>query len=110
MNCHNENADSPKRDWQVGQAGGIVEIIYPLDSLEEMTGMNWLESYGMMGVLVLLWLGGFGLVVLKLGGVSEELEKQVRQRTADLNQSNRQLEREISERKLAEETIRQSPR
>ena len=108
VNCHNENADSPKRDWQIGQVGGIVEIVYPLNSLENITGMDWVDSYGMMGVLVLLWLGGFGLVVLKLRGVSEELENQVRHRTADLNESNRQLEMEIYERKLAEDTIRQA--
>lgn len=108
VNCHNENVESPKRDWQVGQVGGIVEIVYPLDSLEKITGMDWLDSYGMMGILVLLWLGGFGLVVLKLRGVSEDLENRVRRRTADLNKANRQLELEIHERKLAEETIRQA--
>jgi len=108
VNCHNENADSPKRDWQVGQVGGIVEIVYPLDSLEKITGMDWLDSYGMMGILVLLWLGGFGLVVLKLRGVSSELEEKVRHRTSDLHESNRQLELEIYERQLAEDTIRQA--
>ncbi|UCH91685.1 MAG: DUF3365 domain-containing protein [Nitrospirota bacterium] len=108
VNCHNENVESPKHDWQVGQVGGIVEIVYPLDSLEKITGMDWLDSYGMMGILVLLWLGGFGLVVLKLRGVSEDLENRVRRRTADLNKANRQLELEIHERKLAEETIRQA--
>jgi len=108
VNCHNENADSPKRDWQVGQVGGIVEMVYPLDSLEKITDMDWLDSYGMMGVLVILWLGGFGLVVLKLRRVSSELENRVRHRTSDLNESNRQLEVEIHERKLAEETIRQA--
>jgi signal transduction histidine kinase len=108
VNCHNENVESPKRDWQVGQVGGIVEIVYPLDSLEKITGMDWVDSYGMMGILVLLWLGGFGLVVLKLRGVSEDLENRVRRRTADLNKANRQLEVEIHERKLAEETIRQA--
>ena len=108
VNCHNENVESPKRDWQVRQVGGIVEIVYPLDSLEKITGMDWLDSYGMMGILVLLWLGGFGLVVLKLRGVSEDLENRVRRRTADLNKANRQLELEIHERKLAEDTIRQA--
>jgi len=108
VNCHNEEADSPKRDWQIGQVGGIVEIVYPLESLEKITGMDWQESYGMMGILVLLWLGGFGLVVLKLRHVSEELENRVRHRTSDLNESNRQLELEIYERKLAEDTIRQA--
>ncbi len=108
VTCHNVHEESPKHDWQVGQVGGVVEIIYPLDSLEEMTGMDWIDSYGMMGVLVLLWLGGFGLVVLKLRRVSGELENRVRGRTADLNESNRRLELEIFERQLAEDTIRQA--
>ena len=108
VNCHNENADSPKRDWQVGQVGGIVEIVYPLDSLENTTGMNWWDSYRMMGVLVMLWLGGFGLVVLKLRRISGELENQVRHRTSDLHESNRQLELEIYERQLAEDSLRQT--
>jgi signal transduction histidine kinase len=108
VNCHNENVESPKRDWEVGQVGGVVEIVYPLDSLEKITGMDWQDSYGMMGILVLLWLGGFGLVVLKLRKVSDELENRVRHRTADLNEANRQLELEIHERKFAEETIRQA--
>ena len=108
VSCHNEKAESPKRDWEVGQVGGIVEVVYPLDSLEKVTRMNWLDSYGMMGVLVILWLGGFGLIVLKLRRVSGELERRVEQRTSDLNKSHRQLEVEIHERKVAEDTIRQA--
>lgn len=108
VTCHNEKTESPKRDWEVGQVGGIVEIVYPLDSLEKMTRMNWLDSYGMMAALVILWLGGFGLIVLKLRRVSGELERRVKQRTADLNSSHRQLELEIYERKLAEDTIRKA--
>ena len=106
--CHNENPESPKRDWQVGQVGGIVEIVYPLDSLEDKTGINWGTSYGMMGVLVLLWLGGFGLVVLKLRGVSEELEEEVQHRTHELREVNSHLSLEIHERHSVEETLRQA--
>jgi len=108
VNCHNEHIDSPKRNWQVGQVGGIVEIVYPLDSLENMTGMTIRDSFGMLGVLVMLWMGGFGLVVLKLRRISGELESRVRHRTVDLRESNRQLELEIYERQLAEDTLRQA--
>ncbi len=108
VSCHNEESESPKRDWQVGQVGGILEVVYPLDTLDKVTRMNWLDSYGMMGVLVILWLGGFGLIVLKLRRVSGELERRVEQRTFELNTSNRQLEVEIHERKVAEDTIRQA--
>ena len=108
VNCHNNHPNSSKRDWKVGQVGGMVEVVYPIDSLAAKADMNWKDTYIMMGGLILLWLGGFGLVVQKLGRVADELEKEVSRRTSDLNESNRRLEVEIHERKLAEETIRQA--
>jgi adenylate cyclase len=30
VNCHNTHADSPKRDWKVGDVRGVLEIILPL--------------------------------------------------------------------------------
>ena len=106
VECHNRHPDSPKRDWQVGQVGGVLEVVYPIDSLEAVMGMNWQETYGLMGMLVFLWMGGFGLVVLKLGRVANELEEQVRERTGALQEANKHLELEIQERQWAEETLR----
>ncbi len=108
VECHNGHPDSPKRDWQIGQVGGMLEVIYPVDSLETVMGMNWQETYGLMGMLVFLWMGGFGLVVLKLGRVASELEDEVRERTGALQEANKQLESEIHERHLAEDTLRQA--
>jgi signal transduction histidine kinase len=108
VECHNGHPDSPKRDWQIGQVGGMLEVVYPIDSLETVMGMNWQETYGLMGMLVFLWMGGFGLVVLKLGRVASELEEQVRERTGALQDANKHLELEIHERLLAEETLRQA--
>ncbi len=108
VDCHNGHSNSPKRDWKVGEVGGMVEVIYPIDSLAAMADMNWKNTYIMMGGLVLLWVGGFGLVVQKLGRVAGELEEQVRHRTHELHEVNNQLTLEINERQLAEETIRQA--
>jgi signal transduction histidine kinase len=108
VECHNGHSQSPKRDWHIGQVGGMLEVVYPVDSLETVVGMNWQETYGLMGMLVFLWMGGFGLVVLKLGRVANELEEQVRERTGALQEANRQLELEIHERQLAEATLRQA--
>jgi signal transduction histidine kinase len=108
VECHNGHPDSPKRDWQIGQVGGMLEVVYPVDSLETVMGMNWQETYGLMGMLVFLWMGGFGLVVLKLGRVASELEEEVRERTGALQDANKQLESEIHERHLAEDTLRQA--
>jgi len=106
VECHNGHPDSPRRDWQVGQVGGMLEVVYPIDSLETVMGINWQETYGLMGMLVFLWMGGFGLVVLKLGRVASELEEQVRERTGALQEANNHLELEIQERQWAEETLR----
>ncbi len=108
VQCHNELPASPKRDWQVGQVGGMLEVIYPIDSLAAIADMDWKETYIMMGSLILLWVGGFGLVVQKLGRVADELEVEVQNRTFDLNVTNRELELEIAERQMAEETLRQA--
>jgi light-regulated signal transduction histidine kinase (bacteriophytochrome) len=86
----------------------MLEVVYPVDSLETMMGMNWQGTYGLMGMLVLIWMGGFGLVVLKLGRVASELEEQVRERTCALQDANKHLELEIHDRQLAEDTLRQA--
>ena len=108
VECHNRHPDSPKRDWQIGQVGGLTEVVYPVDSLETIMGMNWQETYGLMGMLVVIWMGGFGLVVLKLGRVASDLEEQVRERTGALQNVNKHLEIEIHDRQVAEDTLRQA--
>jgi len=108
VECHNGHPDSPKRDWQIGEVGGMLEVVYPVDSLETIMGMSWQGTYGLMGLLVFIWMGGFGLVVLKLGRVASELEEQVRERTGALQDANKHLELEIHDRQLAEETLRQA--
>ena len=31
LGCHNNDTNSTKRDWKVGEVGGVLEIIRPLD-------------------------------------------------------------------------------
>ncbi len=108
VHCHNTLPESPKRDWYEGQVGGMLEVIYPVDTLQAMAGEGLHETYGTMGILVVLWLGGFGLVINKLRRAAGELEEEVRLRTGDLQEANRQLEAEVRERQLAEDMLRQA--
>ncbi len=108
VECHNALPDSPKRDWKVGQVGGMLEVVYPVDNIQNMAAVGLTGAYGSMGMLVVLWLGGFGLVILKLRRVAGDLEEQVRSRTSDLQNANQQLELEISERQQAENLLRQA--
>jgi signal transduction histidine kinase len=62
VDCHNQHADSPKTDWQVGDVRGVVEIIRPLDQAVA-AGHAALRSA--MGFAVVM--SGLGLSVLVLG-------------------------------------------
>jgi len=108
VECHNTHPHSTKRDWQVGQVGGMLEVVYPVESIQEMAAGGLTGAYGSMGMLVLLWLGGFGLVILKLSRVAGEFEEQVRVRTSELQDANHHLEQEIAERQQAENLLRQA--
>ncbi|MGE0473230.1 MAG: ATP-binding protein [Nitrospirales bacterium] len=108
VECHNALPNSPKRDWQVGQMGGMLEVVYPVDNIQNIAAVGLSGAYGSMGMLVVLWLGGFGLVILKLRRVAGDLEEQVRSRTSDLQNANQQLELEIAERQQVEDLLRQA--
>jgi len=53
--CHNSNPQSPKHDWKVGDVRGIVEVVVPVDQVEQSISRSSLT-------LILLILGGFGLL------------------------------------------------
>ena len=108
VDCHNAHPESPKRDWEEGQVRGVLEIMYPLQALEALTGLNLRNTYALMSLLALLWMGGIGLVVSKLRRTSDELEQRVQQRTLDLQETNQQLQQEIQEREFAEQALREA--
>ncbi|HEX4800817.1 MAG TPA: EAL domain-containing protein, partial [Sphingomicrobium sp.] len=33
VNCHNAAADSPKKDWKVGDVRGLIEVVQPIDTI-----------------------------------------------------------------------------
>lgn len=108
VQCHNAHPASPKKDWMAGQVRGVLEIIYPLNEAQSLMGVGVMGTYGLMGVLAVLWMGGLGLVVSKLRRNSSELEQRVEQRTSELRESNEMLEAEIHERQVAEQALREA--
>jgi serine/threonine protein kinase len=65
LGCHNQDPNSTKRDWKVGDVGGVLEIIRPLDrdiarTHEGLRG-TFLLVAGVSGALLLL--SGLFLVV-----------------------------------------------
>jgi hypothetical protein len=58
IGCHNGDPNSTKRDWKVGDVGGVLEIIRPLDRDIART------HEGLRGTFVLMAVVSFALLVL----------------------------------------------
>lgn len=109
--CHNTHPESPKKDWQVGDVRGVLEIGQPLDNFIEQTRMGLAGTFVMLGGISLLGLSGLTLVISRLQQTAKELEGRVRERTADLALANTDLEkrngllRQVFGRYLTDEVV-----
>jgi PAS domain S-box-containing protein len=97
VDCHNMHPASPKTDWEAGDVRGVLEVILPLDRAMAQTSVGLQGTFALMAVMSGLWLSGLALVVGRL-----------RRSSADSAQRARALESEISDRKGAEEALRES--
>lgn len=89
--CHNSHPQSPKRDWQVGQLRGILEIQKPLDSIVLQSRSSVSKtSFQLAGISVLALLG-LALVLARLKFINQELDVLVKKRTSELNSANTEL-------------------
>jgi eukaryotic-like serine/threonine-protein kinase len=64
INCHNNDTNSPKRDWKVGEVGGVLEIIRPLDRDVTRTREGLRGTLTLMAVVSGTLLGLSGLVLV----------------------------------------------
>ena len=106
VGCHNTHPDSPKRDWKVGDLRGVLEITHPLDSFVAQTRNGLRGTFIILALLSVLGVSGLTLVIGRLRRTSKELEQRVMERTAALQDANIELEKEICDRKQAEEALR----
>lgn len=93
VTCHNTHLNSPKKDWEVGDLGGVWEVTQSLDTLVNKTSRNLTETFFTLGGISVLGLSGITLVLGKQRQTTRELEGRVRERTADLAQANVDLEK-----------------
>ena len=105
VQCHNTYPDTPKADWRVGDMRGILEVSLPVGRIEEETNAELRSTFILIVGMALLGLTGLGLVIVQFRRNSADLERQVQERTVDLEQTNEQLQAEIAERKQAEEAL-----
>jgi class 3 adenylate cyclase len=57
--CHNSQADSPKKDWKVGDVGGVQEVVIPIDS-----AVTTIRSGLLTTLVVMLFITIAGLLLL----------------------------------------------
>jgi len=84
VDCHNSHADTPKKNWKVGEVCGVLSISLPLDDIVSITEYNLRDTsiaYISIGFLMALIVGVF---YIKLRQQSQELHSRVVERTADL--------------------------
>jgi serine/threonine protein kinase len=63
VECHNTHPQSPRKDWQVGDVRGVLEIIRPLDKDEARVGEALRLALLLSAVVSGLLVGGSMLVV-----------------------------------------------
>jgi serine/threonine protein kinase len=66
VDCHNTHPRSPKKDWQVGDVRGVLEIIRPLDKDEARVGDALRLALLLSAVISGLFLGG-SIIVARAG-------------------------------------------
>jgi class 3 adenylate cyclase len=102
VNCHNTHRDSPKSAWKVGDVRGILEITQPLDTITQNTKNELKNLFLLLVGLSILGVTGLTLAISRLRQNAKQLEQRVRERTAQLQETNVQLlkEQEKSDRLL----------
>ncbi len=102
VGCHNTYMGTPKTDWKVGDVRGVLEITQPLDAITRQVKMGLQGTSLVLVGLSVLAVSGLTLVIGRLRQTSQELERRVIERTAELQAANIELtnEQEKSERLL----------
>ncbi len=90
------------------EALDALQGLYSSDIVQRVRFHDWYNIYSWTALLLVIWVGGLALVISKFRPVPEELEHRVLERTGDLRDANLELERQIGERRLVEEALRQA--
>jgi len=95
VNCHNSRADSPKRDWKLGDVRGVLEIYVPISEYFILSKEQIWYVIALIGFVVCAFALHYGILYLKrekeLINAASLLENQIQKRTKDLHESNQFL-------------------
>ncbi|NEO85347.1 MAG: DUF3365 domain-containing protein [Spirulina sp. SIO3F2] len=93
IECHNSHPNSNRRDWQVGDVRGALKIVQPLDQVRHEVRQGLRETLAVFMGLGFLAIMGIGLVMNRVRHTARELERQIVERTAELQESKAKSER-----------------
>lgn len=93
VECHNSHPDTPKNDWEVGDLRGVLEVDLSLDQIITQTQADLKGTIAIFGAIALLGVIGIGTVISRLRRTSLELQQRVEERTAELANKAKELER-----------------
>jgi diguanylate cyclase (GGDEF)-like protein len=85
VDCHNNHPDSPKKDWQVGDMRGAVDISIPLGGDDKGLTKTVRYAYVIFIAFSVIGLLCMFVTLKRANNLSTELEKKVKKRTAALN-------------------------
>ncbi len=84
IDCHNNDPQSPKRDWKVGDVRGVLEVSLPTDAAAAQLAAGFWTTAMLSGSFGVIALASIGLVVRNLRRASRDLERRVAERTLEL--------------------------
>ena len=92
LSCHNTRADSPKKDWKIGDVRGIIEVIMPLQNQFVLTVNQTKLMIIFMMFISLAFILHYGILYFRKEKEAlfqtKKLRKEVKKRTKDLEESN----------------------
>ena len=91
VSCHNSLADSPKRDWQVGDVRGALEIAIPIQRIAAASRAEVKKSITKILGVTLFAICMLLLFVFKLTEMNKTLEQMVEKRTTNLKAREQQV-------------------
>lgn len=94
VDCHNSQSDSPKKDWQVGDISGVLEVEagHSLTTGLDMVNAIFIQVVVLVSLLLLIGLIIVSLMITTLWRTNQATMK-----------LNNQLSQQVEERKAAEE-------
>ncbi len=99
VDCHNSHPDSPKRDWQVGDTRGVLEIDFPMKQASAQTESGLTRNSLLVGGLVVAGLGILDLSRFEEGQLEMLIEDfDVTQMTRDVAATVRPLAERAKDR------------